>query len=136
MNVRDLHEKLRTDFSCIDGVPRAYMEFRVPLPDQQLHRARFVYQAVGVMMRGQSEDIEPILCAWLWQRLVAAFPKEEMEDRDVLLIFRRWPQIVEFVDGEGYAATKLTTRLVIPGDDLKRIFGDAVINEGEMLCRL
>lgn len=37
MNVRDLHEKLRTTFACIDGVPRAYMEIRCPLPNQQIH---------------------------------------------------------------------------------------------------
>lgn len=136
MNTRDLHELLRAGFSCINGVPRAYMEIRIPLLDQQIHLARFVYQTVGVTMRGEAEDIEPILCAWMWQRLVAAFPKEEMEDRNVLLIFRRWPQIEGYTDGDGYAATKLTTRLVIPGDDLKRIFGGAAIDEGQMLFQL
>lgn len=136
MNVRDLHERLRAMFSCIEGVPRSYMEIRCPLPDQQIHIARFVYQIVGVTMRGEAEDVEPILCGWLWQRLSTAFQQEEMEDHNVLLIFRRWPQVEGYTDGDGYAATKLTMRLVIPGDDLKRIFGDATIDEGQMLFRL
>lgn len=136
MNVRDLHEKLRTTFTCIDGVPRAYMEIRIPLPDQQIHLARFVYEAVGVTMRGQVEDLEPIMCAWFWQKLIAGFEKEPIEDRDILIIFRRWPQVHEYIDAQGHAAVKLTMRLVIPGEDLRRIFGPAVKEEGEFLYKL
>lgn len=136
MNTRDLHEKLRSTFSCIDGVPRAYMEIRCPLPNQQIHLARFVYESIGITMRGDIEDIEPILCAWFWQKLVAGFEKERLEDHNVLIIFRRWPQVSEYTDMEGHAATKLTLRLVIPGEDLRRIFGLAVKEEGEFLYRL
>lgn len=136
MNTRDLHEKLRHQFSCIDGVPRGYMEIHCPLPDQQIHVARFVYESIGVTMRGQTEDVEPILCGWFWQKLSTAFPQERMEDCDALIIFRRWPQVVEYIDGQGHAAAKLTTRLVIPGEDLRRIFGPAVKEEGEFLYSL
>lgn len=136
MNTRDLYEKLRTTFECIDGVPRAYMEIRCPLPNQQIHIARFIYESVGVTMRGDVEDLEPILCGWFWQKLVSGFPQEQLEDRNVLIIFRRWPQVVEYVDGQGHAAAKLTTRLVIPGEDLRRIFGPAVKEEGEFLYSL
>lgn len=136
MNVRDLHEHLRTNFTCINGTPRAYMEIRCPLPDQQIHIARFIYEAVGVTMRGEPEHIEPILCAWLWQKLVAGFNKERIQDRDALILFRRWPEVSGYIDGEGYECTKLTMRLSIPAEDLRRIFGHAVIEEGEILYRL
>lgn len=136
MNIRDLHEKLRTHFTCVDGTPRSYMEIRCPLNDGQLHIARFIYETIGVTMRGATEDIEPILCSWLWQKLFTAFPKEQMEDHDVLILFRRWPQVAEYTDGEGHEATKLTMRLVIPGDSMRRIFGDAVKEEGEILFKL
>lgn len=136
MNARDLHEQLRTQFTCIDGVPRNYMEMRVPLGDGSIHIARFVYQTIGVTMRGEPEMVEPILCAWMWQRLINGFPKERLEDRDVLIIFRRWPQVAGYIDGEGYEATKLTMRLVIPAEDLQRVFGDAVLQEGQLVFQL
>lgn len=136
MNVRDLHEKIRESFSCIDGLPRNYMEIPVQQDDGALFRARFVYQTIGVTMRGEVDQVEPILCGWLLQRLCGAFLREILEDRSMLIIFRRWPQIVGYVDGDGYEATKLTMRLVIPGEDLRRIFGEAVIEEGQMVFRL
>lgn len=136
MNVRDLHEQLRTNFTCVNGTPRAYMEIRCPLPDQQVHTARFVYEVVGVTMRGEPEHIEPILCAWLWQKLVAGFDKERIQDRDVLILFRRWPEVSNYIDSDGYECTKLTMRLAIPAENLYDIFGAAVCKEGELLYRL
>lgn len=136
MNVRDLHEQLRTHFTCINGVPRAYMDIRCPLPDQQIHVARFVYQTVGVTMRGTPELAEEIMCGWLWQKLFVAFPKEQMEDHNVLIIFRRWPEVSNYIDNESHEATKLTMRLAIPGEDLLDIFGAAVREDGELLFRL
>lgn len=136
MNVRDLHEKLRSGFACIDGVPRNYMEIRCPMDRGEIFIARFIYQSIGVTMRGEPEQVEPVLCAWMWQRLASAFPKEVIEDRDTLVIFRRWPSIAGYIDAEGYECTKLTMRLVIPGEELKRIFGEATIEEGQLLHRL
>lgn len=142
MNVRDLHEQLRASFTCVNGTPRAYMEIRVPVPHPEpphevyIHHARFVYEAVGVTMRGEPEHIEPILCAWAWQKLIAGFDKERIQDRDVLILFRRWPEVLGYIDSEGYECTKLTMRLVIPAEDLKRIFGEAVCKEGELLFKL
>lgn len=136
MNVRDLHESMRNGFSCIDGVPRSYMEVPIAWEDGSTHHARFVYQTVGVTMRGEADQVEPVLCGWVKQRLYGAFPKEIIEDKATLIIFRRWPQVESYTDADGYQATKLTMRLVIPGEDLKRIFGEAVIGEGEMVFRL
>lgn len=140
MNIRDLHEKLRAHFGCIDGLPRNYMEIRCRLPQQQdpldIHVARFVYQSVGVTICGEPEDVEPILCLWFWQRMATAFSKEDLEDRNVLLIWRKWPLIESYIDKEGHTATKLRARFVIPADDLKRVFGDTVVGEGELLYKL
>lgn len=136
MNVRDLHEQLRAHFTCINGVPRAYMEIRCPLPDQQIHVARFVYQVVGVTMRGTPELVEEVLCGWMWQKLITAFPKEQIQDRDTLILFRRWPEVSSYIDNEGHEAMKLTMRLAIPGEDLLDIFGAAVREDGELLFRL
>lgn len=136
MNVRDLHEQLRTGFTCVNGTPRSYMEIPIPLPDQQVHIARFVYEVVGVTMRGEPEHIEPILCAWLWQKLVAGFDKERIQDHNVLILFRRWPEVSSYIDTEGFECVKLTMRLSIPAEDLRRIFGAAVVGEGELLYKL
>ena len=140
MNVRDLHEKLRERFTCINGTPRNYMEILVPGCEcgkqGPWHFARFIYQVIGVTMRGEPEDVESILCAWMWQRLMGSFPEEVIEDRSTLILFRRWPEVSNYIDNEHFQATKLTMRLVIPGQDLKHIFGDAVKADGEMLFRL
>lgn len=136
MNVRDLHEQLRTSFTCVNGTPRAYMEIPCPLPDQQIHIARFVYETVGVTMRGTPELVEEILCGWLWQKLVASFEVEEIEDGGVLILFRRWPEVSSYTDEQGRECAKITMRLSIPARDLSAIFGPAVTKEGERLYRL
>lgn len=136
MNVRDLHEHLRTNFTCVNGTPRAYMEIPCPLPDQQIHVARFVYEIIGVTMRGEPEAIEEILCGWVWQKMLAGFEKEEIEDRGVLILFRRWPEVSNYIDEQGHECVKLTMRLAIPARDLETIFGEALLKEGERLYQL
>jgi hypothetical protein len=136
MNTRDLRENMCKHFSCIDGVPRAYMEVPMVLDDGSRHVARFVYEIVGVTMRGSPEIVEEVLCGWMWQKLISAFEQELIEDRNILIMFRRWPEFSVYIDSEGHDAAKLTMRLVIPGDNLKRIFGPAVTKESELLYRL
>lgn len=136
MNVRDLHEQLRTNFTCVNGAPRAYMEIPCPLPDQRIHIARFVYETVGVTMRGTPELVEEILCGWVWQKMLAGFEKEEIEDRGVLILFRRWPEVSGYTDEYGHECVKLTMRLAIPARSLETIFGEALLKEGERLYQL
>ncbi len=87
-------------------------------------------------MRGEQDAIEPILCSWVWQKMLAGFEKEEIQDRSVLVLFRRWPEVSSYTDERGYESVKLTMRLAIPARDLGAIFGDALKQEGERLYQL
>lgn len=134
MDLRMLEELIRTQFTCIDGTPRGYMEIPHTISkDGRYHFEcyRWVYEVVGVSIVGEREAAEPILTGWLWQKLEAHFPEELREDRAVMLVFRRRLALEGYIDRDGRVCHKLTMRLFIPAFELSAIFNDAVLTEGQ-----
>lgn len=129
MTLAQLHEALRHAFHCMD-TNRSYIEFPVTPPrNGEPFTTRMVPQTIGVAMIGEVEDVEPVLCGWLWSKLLAATTVEQREDAAVMVLMRRWPTIAEFTHADGRQATKLSMRLHVPGLNLQQVFGDACKRE-------
>lgn len=126
MNPTELKAAIDSIYTAIDGPPRAYFEIpiisRPPACqcDWPLFE-RFIYQTIRVSIVGEPEAVEHVLCGWAHTHLSNLIPKEQREDRAVLLFWRRHPSITEFIDERGRTCTCLSLRLVIPGYPLDDI---------------
>lgn len=124
MKHETLCENIRRSFNVVE-LQRAYIQFPHVLPDGTTISICHTPETIGVAMVGDPDDASVVLCSWVWQKLVAFFPREALEDSNVVIFMRRWPTLVEYADEQGRTCTRLAMRLAIPGYKLQDIFDRA-----------
>lgn len=124
MNTHELTLSLGKIYQCVDGPPTAY--FELPIPKEMVtsdHHPvlRVIYSTIRVAMIGEIDRVEPILTAWVYEKLAALITPEERNDHWRVLFWRMRPVLFEFPDAQGRSCIGLRMRLAIPGADLSEL---------------